>query len=153
MKKIIIVLIMIMTMSCSEKKEGPYDFSVHFTVMITNESGNDLLNPSFEGSYPHQDIKTYVVSPDGKHIDVLCEIRKSKHTNDYYIATNATDLGHPNNKTIKETIVIELNENKQIEIEAELNKTKHSLILKKLWYKGELLYSENIGSKDITIII
>ncbi len=131
------ILLLIIVSSCEEDKEplfGIIDRMAYITVL--DQQGNNLLNPSNEGSYKSKDIKIfYEINGEMKeffegHLDMPRNFRidSPNSENDYIMA-----LVIDSKKTI-----IQWNESEADTIQAEIFDDGRSLIVLKVFHQGEL---------------
>lgn len=66
MKKLILILVCLMTIQCSNDDENneQYVYSINVDFKILNQEGNDLLNPETEGYFEENNLQLYYLIND-----------------------------------------------------------------------------------------
>lgn len=141
-----LILIALMSFSCNEN-EQPQFATVDMMAFITvlDEQGNNLLDPSQEGSFKAKDIKIFY-ERDGKiteffegHLDMPRNFRIDPPEFDReYIMALVLDS--------KKT-VIQWNETESDTIQAEIYDDGASIIVLKVYHQGELKWNGETAMK------
>ena len=155
MKRIAIALLMLSIFACNkdESNEKEYEaICLRYTFSICDKEGHNLLDPTNVNSFAHDKIKCYEIY-NGKKKYREVEILKS--TNGFYFGMlfASIDPGEVIHNSAKGTSIIELAKGNIEKIEYEIEYTKNSAILDKLWYKGKKVYDRSILDTEAGISI
>jgi hypothetical protein len=144
MKKIIpIICLIIISISC--EKEVQYNLDTQIEVLLLDKSGNNLLKPSNPAAYNVNDIKLYYV--EGNSINEVFYSNLDYPRN--YMILDELDyririFPNASKKEDFPVTLIKWNETDMDTIKCEFSRTENSLICRKVWYNGKLMW-DNIG--------
>ncbi len=137
-------MVIVLLSSC-EKESLNFNLDRQIEILVTDKSGNNLLNPSNPEAYNIKDIRLYYLEDNN-----LKEVFYSHQ--DYprnYMILDELDYRiriFPNASKEEEfpVTLIKWNETDMDTIKCEFSRTENSLICRKVWYNGKPMW-DNIG--------
>lgn len=150
MKSLVTIIIILVLSSCSsDDSKEQFNLDVGFEFSITDNEGNDLLNPDNSNSYNHSEIKLFY-KKNGVYEEVFDEnldysrnIKIYKHIDKYRIGIV---LNHSVEEVQPET-VIRWNESESDTIKCEFYQTNSLIRIDKVWLNNTLIWNSTNNSE------
>lgn len=140
MKCFIYILLLLLLFSCSRKKICCTVVSTEIDMSVNDSTGNDLLDPSFPGSYKEDSIRLYYLV-NGKRVEVYDPNMDSPRNFFIYHDTPGYVIRvFPNDDKSSEYPVtyIDWNQHDEDTIRCELTRTSGTTVVTKVWFDGQL---------------
>jgi len=156
MKKLLFLLAAIFFfISCSKQmnKQKGVVLNTNMRIFLSNQQGEDLLNPETPGAFDNKDIYTFVLNNDGTKTILQKNLVWTLETGQYYLYLNEFNLYRPEKKsdTIVSTIYLHLNDQTTDTIKVDVLTKGAVTYISKAWYNSDLKWTgETIAT--ITIV-
>lgn len=151
MKPILITLLILFTISCSEEKEIDCCVNIDLgaNISLKNASGDDLLDPENPNSFNETNIKTYYLI-DGVEKRVGADDVLFLNEEGIYIFR--TFVNYKGNDQYPITY-IDWNETNRDTIKSEIYRTDNQIRVTKIWLNGELMWDVADGGAAYFTIV
>lgn len=155
MKNVVLFISLLFVMACSSSDElKPMVIDTYYTIMLKDINGNNLLDPSFKGSFAHKEVMLYGADEKGVKTSVVLEkginVIKSVSINgndEYYIGVNVGSYVAPN----KSIVYLLLPNGDLDKLEMKYRQRGDSKMKYKIYYNDKMIWSE--GGVDSGFVI
>lgn len=150
MKKLFIFLpVIFFFFSCSKKmnKQSKVVLDTQVYILLTNQQGENLLDPETPGAYNNNDIYIYTLNKDGTQKILQKDLVRTSKTVPYFLYLNEFNLSRPDKNGFGEpTVYLHLNDQTTDTVKVEITVYEAVTYISKVWYNGELKWTT--GNKD-----
>lgn len=155
MKKIFYTILCLLLMnSCNNENEEQYNLDVGFELSIINSNGEDILNPNHTNAIKHSDIKLfYLINGEKEEVyngnyTYPRNFKIYEHQNEFRIgiSQNYSDMEE------KPLTYIQWNDIDTDTIESIYERNSNSVLQRKIWINGDLLWESNSGIEPFFVI-
>lgn len=134
------------------KNQDKINVDIQTGVLLTNQQGENLLDPKTPGSYNDNDIYVFTLNKDGTQTIIQKNLVRISNTVSYFLYINEFDLSRPDENGFGEsTVYLHLNDQNTDTIKVEYQFKGATLSIIKLWYNSELKWK--IGSPRLIKIV
>ncbi|MGL4583784.1 MAG: hypothetical protein ACRCVU_12485 [Flavobacterium sp.] len=157
MKNVILFISLLFVMACSSNDESkPMVIDTYYTIMFKDVNGNNLLDPSFNGSFAHKEVILYGADEKGNKIsniyakggDIIKSVPTSNGSkSEYYISINAGSYVAPD----RYIVYLSLPNGDEDKLEMKFNKSGQSQMKSEIYYNNKLVWKQ--GSVDSSFVI
>lgn len=155
MKKIILFMSLLLIIACSsDEKFSPTVVDTNYSIMLKDIKGNNLLDPTYDGSFSHQKIVLYEADANGQNTAVIyrkgSEIIRSvsiEGKTEYYIEIQGGSYIAPD----RYIVYLFLPNGDLDKLEMKFKKKGHSTLKYEVYYNSKLIWRE--GDIDLGFVI
>lgn len=138
MKQLIFVFAVLLLLACNKEKESTTAKNILNWIVLKNQAGENLLDPSVQGHYSISDIYVYKYDANGEKIILQNNKVLSGPEVGYYL--RMSEYGEDNKNVNQWTVYLNLSPTEVDTLIAEINEVPYTHNTK-LWYNGVLIWT------------
>ena len=143
MKKLLIILSSVLFLvSCSKKSNNQSSvvLDAQVYILLTNQQGENLLDPETPGAFKNKDIYTFELNKDGtKTIIIQKDLVRTSNTGQYFLYPINYKFSRPlENSPGEGTFYLHLNDQTTDTVKVEMSVQGAVTYISKIWYNSEL---------------
>lgn len=156
MKNIVLFISLLFVIACSSNDESkPMVIDTYYTITLKDVNGNNLLDPSFKGSFAHKEVILYAADDKGnkisniyaKGVDIIKSVPGNGSKSEYYISINAGSYVAPD----RYIVYLSLPNGDEDKLEMKFNKSGQSQMKSEIYYNSKLIWKQ--GGVDSSFVI
>lgn len=157
MKNLFLFFSLFLLIACSNNDESkPMVIDTSYTITLQDGHGNNLLDPSFKGSFAHKEVVLYAADDKGnktlniyaKGDDIIKSVPNNSSGSEYFISVNGGSYVAPD----RYILYLGLPNGDLDKVEMKFIKSGQSQMKSEIFYNDKLIWKQGEANSSLVII-